>query len=211
MISPCEYRKKSFEEYLKLLSQKKPCPGGGSASLGALALANALVCMVANYSIDSSRVSPKHRRQLRTILDNAYSLGEKILDAVGKDSELFIAIQDSFRKAKKDPLCQSLFHDALKDSILLHLTALSWGIKIITWNHTLLTQGNPNLASDARVSASLTSGSFQGLKTLIHVNLKEIPADDPLHIRFLTITNHLSDLFLQREAFFQEMKEKNRR
>ncbi|HXK45745.1 MAG TPA: cyclodeaminase/cyclohydrolase family protein, partial [bacterium] len=153
-----KYLKEPLEKYIERLSEKSPCPGGGSAAILSLALANALILMVCNYTVDSTKVEENSRKISKDILDNALQIQPLINKYVEQDSIIYKEIQETMKVCRKDPTKATEYENALKKSINLHIQILDYCQSMLRWNEILVEHCNPYLISDVGVSASLIEG-----------------------------------------------------
>ncbi|MGB9642160.1 MAG: cyclodeaminase/cyclohydrolase family protein [Candidatus Ratteibacteria bacterium] len=172
-----EYLKESLKKYIDRLSEKSPCPGGGSAAILSLSLANALVLMVCNYTVDSTRVEENSRKISKDILDHALQIQPTLNKFIEQDSVIYREIQEKMKLLKKGPNRTKGYQDALKKSIELHIQILDYCKAILQWNEILVEHCNPYLISDVGVSASLTEGVIKATQINILINLVEIKED----------------------------------
>lgn len=168
------YLNESVKSYIDRLSEKTPCPGGGSASILSVTLANSLVCMASNYTVASKLVREESRAIAENVLKDALALKEKLSPLVEKDSSTYEKIRSLYKSVSKDPSCFQRFEDVLKESIELHFDILKNCSKITEWNQLLIEHCNPNLISDVGVSSSLILGALKATRINILINLKEI-------------------------------------
>ncbi len=172
------YLNESLKSYIDKLSEKSPCPGGGSASVLAVTLAESLVCMVLHYTVESKFVDKNGQDVAKNILKEALVLKEKIAPLIEKDSEIYEEIRILYKCVSKNSSSYSQqMDDVLKKSTALHFDIMKYCYKITEWNQLLIEHCNPNLISDVGVSSSLVLGAFKATRTNILINLKEIKDD----------------------------------
>ncbi|OQB74937.1 MAG: Methenyltetrahydrofolate cyclohydrolase [candidate division TA06 bacterium ADurb.Bin131] len=160
--------------YIENLSAKTPCPGGGSASILSLSLANALILMVCNFTVESKIVDETSHKISKEILDKANEVQQYINKGIEQDSIIYREIQKTAKLAKKDFNNKKSYYDALKNSVDFHLKMLNYCNEILEWSKTLVEKGNPYLISDIGVATSLISGVIKATRINIFVNLREI-------------------------------------
>ncbi|MCM8825154.1 MAG: cyclodeaminase/cyclohydrolase family protein [Candidatus Omnitrophica bacterium] len=165
------YLKESLQDYIGQLSAKSPCPGGGSASILSLALANALILMVCNFSVECKRIAKVSQKVSREILNKASEIQPVLNKCIEEDSAIYKAIQDAMKNLKNNP---QQYKENLIKSINLHMEMLKYCKKMLEWNFQLVEHANPYLISDIGVSASLIEGAAKATKVNILVNLCEI-------------------------------------
>lgn len=174
LLSEYNYLQEPLENYIKKLSSKTPCPGGGSASILSLAIANALIIMVCNYTIESKKVDETSRQKAKEIIVKAEDIQKYLNNGIEQDSVIYQKIQETSKIARKNIEHQRFYQDALKQGIELHINMLNYCKMMLDWNEILAEKGNPYLISDVGVSTSLILGVIEATKINIFVNLKEI-------------------------------------
>ncbi len=170
-----KYLARPLKEYIENLSKKTPCPGGGSASILSLALSNALILMVCNFSMESKKVNQDSRKIVKEIFDQATKIQPLLNISIEKDSTIYHEIQENAKEMKKNPAVKKDdYISSLKKSIDLHMEMIVYCEKILNWDETLIENSNPFLISDVGVSASLAEGTVYALAINVMVNLFQI-------------------------------------
>ena len=173
-----KYLQEPLETYIERVSEKSPCPGGGSASILSLAIANALTIMVCNFSMESRRISKESQKISKDVFNAAGSIQSVLNKSIEEDSRIYEMIQEKMRKLKKNPDKVIEYENALLKSIELHMKMLDYCEQILTWNEQLVENSNPYLISDIGVSSSLVEGALRAIRINILVNLYEIKNRD---------------------------------
>lgn len=169
-----KYLAEPLIDYIKNLSAKTPCPGGGSASILSLSLANALILMVCNFTAESKKVSETSKQVSREIISKASNIQRYLNSGIEQDSTIYQKIQETSKLARKNLEDQKPYQDALKDSIELHMKILDFCSTMLEWNEILIEKGNPYLISDIGVSSSLILGTIEATRINILINLCEV-------------------------------------
>ncbi len=169
-----KYRDESLLNYIEKLSAKTPCPGGGSASILSLALANALILMVCNFTMESKKVDETARQISNQIIQKAKDIQQHLIAGIEQDSNIYHRIQETAKRAKINPANQKLHYDALQEGIQLHIEMLDYCKIMLEWNSILVEKGNPYLISDVGVSASLILSFIEAAKINIFINLCDV-------------------------------------
>ncbi len=169
-----KYLGEPLVNYIENLSAKTPCPGGGSASILSLSLANALILMVCNFTAESKKVDETSRQIAKEMISKSKTVQQHLNNGIEQDSIIYQHIQETAKLARKNPKNQKSYHDALKDGIDLHIRMLDFCGKMLEWNEILLEKGNPYLISDVGVSSSLILGAIEATRINIFINLREI-------------------------------------
>ncbi len=173
-----KYLQEPLETYIERVSEKSPCPGGGSASILSLAIANALTIMVCNFSMESRRISKESQKISKDVFNAAGSIQSVLNKSIEEDSRIYEMIQEKMRELKKNPDKVIEYENALLKSIELHMKMLDYCEQILTWNEQLVENSNPYLISDIGVSSSLVEGALRAIRINILVNLYEIKNRD---------------------------------
>lgn len=173
-----QYLKEPLENYITRLSAKTPCPGGGSASILSIALANALIQMACNFSVESKKISDESRKVVREILSDAIKIQQILNKSIEQDSIIYQSIQETMRKKKESPGMLEEYQCALKKSAGLHMDMLDYCMKMLEWNEKLIENCNPYLISDVGVSAALIEGALSATRINVMVNLADIGDKD---------------------------------
>lgn len=169
-----KYLAEPLADYIENLSAKTPCPGGGSASILSLSLANALILMVCNFTTESKKVSETSKQASIKIINKARNIQQYLNSSIEQDSRIYQRIQETAKLVRKNPEDQKPYQDALKDSIELHMKILDFCRTMLEWNEILLEKGNPYLISDVGVSSSLILGAIEATRINILINLCEV-------------------------------------
>lgn len=160
-----EYLDRPLREYLDRLSEKLPCPGGGSVAALAGALSSALVGMVANFTVGKKKYAI-HEKEMQDILRQNENLRNQLQGLIEKDSEIYEQIQAA---STDDP---EGLQGLLKESASLHRGLCEKTLRILEWNCLLLENGNRNLLSDVGISAVLAWAAFRSARINVAINLK---------------------------------------
>ncbi|MCM8828550.1 MAG: cyclodeaminase/cyclohydrolase family protein [Candidatus Omnitrophica bacterium] len=174
------YLKEPLEKYIEQVSAKIPCPGGGSVSILSMALANALILMVCNFSVESKKIKEESRKISREVFNKSSEIQPVLNRSIEEDSIIYQTIQDAMRNLKKNPEKTEEYKDALIRSINLHMKMLHYCQKMLEWNLQLIEHSNPYLISDIGVSSSLIEGAVRASRVNLLVNLCEI--EDQIYI-----------------------------
>lgn len=173
-----KYLKEPLETYIEQLSAKSPCPGGGSAAIVSVALANALILMVCNFSVESKKINENSREISKKILVKATEIQPILNKSIEKDSILYETIQRTMKNAKNFPKKEKEYQDTLKENVIFHMNIFEYCKNIVEWNEKLVEHCNPYLISDVGVSASLIEGALRATKINILINLSSITDSD---------------------------------
>ncbi len=167
-----ELTQRAFEDFLNLVAERAPTPGGGSVAAAAGALACALGRMVVAYSgPKSADPAPSHP-------------GVAAATRLARADEIFRALvtQDAvaytaMTTAKKNTGDRAAFQTAVLGALAVPLETAALAGDVLTTLDDFKTATNRYLLSDLGVAAVLAHSAAESARYLVHVNLPEL--DDP--------------------------------
>src|SRR3989344_1082898 len=147
---------KSFTltQYLDVLSQRTPVPGGGSAAALTAALGAALLSMVANYSLGKGKPQAIENK-IQKILNKSEQLRKRFLELVDLDAEAYLKVAQAGQgdaKAKKA---------ALKGARAVPLEVGRLCYSAVQLAPDLVKYGNRYLISDVQVAVEFLLAAFK--------------------------------------------------
>lgn len=158
-----KYKNHTLQEYLKVLSQKTPTPGGGSTAALSGALGSALLCMVARYSL--SRGKPKTVEQkISGVLRQCTTIQNALLDLVDLDAQAYLAVV----KARK--LNAKAKQAALKKARQVPLKVCRLCFQAVAVAPYLVEHGNKYLLSDVEVALDMLQAAYSGAMANVRAN-----------------------------------------
>lgn len=175
-----------FEAYtLKAFVEKTAAPdavpGGGSVSALAGALAAALAGMVAGLTLKKEKfaaVAP----QMAALHQRSVSLQSQLLAAVDKDSESYQAVLAAFRLPKETPHeIQARTHavqEAFIGACQVPLQVAEMALQVSALAVQAAGEGNPEMITDAGVSAMMARSAALGALMNVRINLTGIKDPD---------------------------------
>ncbi len=156
-------------------------PGGGSVSALAGALAAALTAMVAGLTLTKetfAAVAP----QMEALRRDAADLQSKLLAAVDRDSQNYQSVMDAFRLPKGTQAeIQSrtaAIQEAFKGACRVPLQVAQMAGQVADLAVQAARDGNPELITDAGVSALLARAAGLGALMNVRVNLAAVKDAD---------------------------------
>ena len=165
----------SMRNYLEKLASDAPTPGGGSASAMAGALAASLASMVANLTIGKEKFK-EHEAENIALEKEATALREKMLALSDEDAKVFQAFMACYKLPKKTEeekwLRQQYISSAAKNAASVPFQIAEAALDILKMTVRLGEIGNPNVVSDATVSALLARAALRGSVYNVLINLK---------------------------------------
>ena len=155
-----KYKNHSLAQYLDVLSQKTPTPGGGSVSALAGACGAGLLSMVTNYSLGKGQPAIVERK-LKSILKQAERLRKRFLELVDLDAEAY----EKVVKARKGTKLQKKSAQVAARKIPMEVCRLSYqGVESALF---LARYGNKYLVSDVSVATDMLLAAYNGSTALL--------------------------------------------
>ena len=90
-----ELKNKTCKEFVELLGEKQPVPGGGGAAALVGAIGTSLNTMVANYSIGKKKFMGLEEKHTE-IINKGKSLSEKLLMLIDEDAQNFEPLSKAY-------------------------------------------------------------------------------------------------------------------
>ncbi|MBF0478552.1 MAG: cyclodeaminase/cyclohydrolase family protein [Candidatus Omnitrophica bacterium] len=150
----------TLSEYLDVLGERKPAPGGGSASALAGALGAGLIEMAANYSLGKSS-SKSVEKKISLIVRKIKAVKLGLLALVDKDAEAYELVV----KARQGTAAEKRVADRQSKAIPKLIMKLCCDGTILAAK--LVPVGNKNLFQDVEIGVELLSAGFHGAKVLL--------------------------------------------
>lgn len=158
-----KFKNYTLEEYLEVLAQKTPVPGGGSAAALTAATAAALLSMVTNYSLGKGSPKPIEQK-LRNTLRESERLRKRFCALVDLDAQAYLKVV----KARKGP--SHLKKKALSEARKVPLEIARLCFKAVDLTPFLVKYGNKYLLSDVVVALELFSAAFKSAMVNVEIN-----------------------------------------
>lgn len=156
-----KFKDSSLEEYLNLLSERIPAPGGGSAAALVGSCGASLVCMVAQYSIGRGKPDRIEKR-LKDVYAKAERIRRRMLDLVDLDADAYMAVV----RARKGTVKDQQKADKLACAVPKELAGLcKESIELL---NDLVEHGNPNLVSDVEAALDMLFAAYNSAMRFAH-------------------------------------------
>ncbi len=169
------YRANSIEAYASDAAAGKPTPGGGSVSALVGALAAAMSEMTANFTVGKKRFADV-RDEVEDALCDLAECREVFLELVDRDAEAYGAVDRAYAMPKgsdeEKSARRKAIRSALEGAMEVALEVMRRCAQVAALAETVCRIGNPNLITDAGVSAVLAEAACSGAKLNVAVNLK---------------------------------------
>ena len=168
------------DDFINELSTNSAAPGGGSVSALAGSLGAALISMVSALNHEKKE-NIKIKPQMEKIGIEAQKIKDRLSFLVDEDTNAFNQLikanrmPSSNNKQEKEKLYA--IQKANEFAIEIPLEVISHCLRIIELSEELIDNGNPNLVSDAGVSAEVSLAGVRGAAMNVLINLIGIDDD----------------------------------
>ncbi len=174
------YRQQSLETYLRDAAAKKPAPGGGSVSALAGALAASMCEMVANFTVGRKKYADVED-EVQQMLSDLGEVHEALIDLLDQDVEAYRAVNAAYSMPKETEEQKSARDEAidraLRGAMDVPLRIMRHCAPVAVAAQRIARIGNPNLITDAGVSAILAEGACASAALNVEINLKFLQDD----------------------------------
>lgn len=175
------YRDASLETYLTDAAAKKPAPGGGSVSALAGALAASMSEMVANFTAGKKKYQ-EVESEVQDLLDELADVREELTELVERDVEAYGAVNEAYSMPKetdqeKEARAEAI-DEALRGAMAVPLRIMRRCADVAVAAERIAEIGNPNLVTDAGVSAILAEAACASAALNVRINLKYLEDDE---------------------------------
>ena len=157
------YKHYSLQQYLEVLSQKTPVPGGGSAAALTGALGVALLSMVAHYSKGKDQ-SKTVEDKFQEILKGYKRIRLRLLELVDLDARAYLRVLKSRHTSSKEK------KSALKMAKGIPQEVCQLCYRSVKLMPFLVRRGNKNLISDVEVALELLLAAYNSAFILVKYN-----------------------------------------
>ncbi len=169
--------KEGLEQFIDDVASSSPAPGGGSVAAAAGALASALSSMVCRLTIGKKKFK-EAEDELKGVLEKAEQIRKEMQEFIIKDAESFDKVMDAFKLTKyteeEIQKRNSAIQEATKGAILIPLQVMEKGVEALRLSMVVVEKGNPNMVSDAGVSALMAKTAVEGAYLNVRINLNSI-------------------------------------
>ncbi|RKY25787.1 MAG: hypothetical protein DRP79_06120 [Planctomycetota bacterium] len=175
------YLDRPIADYLDDCAARKAAPGGGSVSALAGALAAAMSCMVANFTVGGE----KHKEvepQAREALERSAEIMNACAKIIDEDVEAYNGYTrasqmpketDAQRSARKEAM-----QNALKRAMEVPMGLFRLCREQMSIAEKMANIGNLNLVSDAGVSMLLAEAAMHGARLNVEINCKYLKDEE---------------------------------
>jgi formiminotetrahydrofolate cyclodeaminase len=174
------YREAAIATYLEDAASKKPAPGGGSVSALTGALAAAMAEMAANFTAGREKYAAVEEQVRATLAELAQCRAE-LLELMDADVAAYTAVSAAYSMpADSDEQKQArrgAVDRALRGAMQVPLRIMRLCAQVSAAADLIARIGNPNLITDAGVSAILAEAACAAARLNVEVNLKFLEDD----------------------------------
>jgi len=163
-----------LHEYTDALASGQATPGGGSAAALVGALAAALNSMVANFTVGREKYAAV-QDDVQSALVESERLRSELQGLVQADTEAYGMVAASYklpRETEEQKLGRTMaIQAALRSAVQVPMAVARACRLVLLWAADLADKGNPNLITDAGVSAKLALAALECAVLNAEVNL----------------------------------------
>lgn len=164
----------SIDQYLQLASAPTPTPGGGSVSAVVATSAGAMVCMVANLTVNKKGLEG-FWDVARDLAQQGEALVQELKALTAKDIAAFEQFMAVYKLPKTTDEEKKYRADAIqaeaKNATGVPLAIARACLKILVLAEKLAPFGNKSAVSDVGVAACVASGALEAALFSVDVNL----------------------------------------
>jgi len=166
--------KLTIEDFVEQLASASPTPGGGSASALAGAMAAAMVEMTCNLTVGREKFRDVEDK-LKVVLARAGELRAQLLAAVDEDTAAYGEVSQAYKMPKETDAEKAARSEAIQKALMVAtqvpLRVAKSAMETAQLAQIALEDGNPNVASDARVARLLADAARAGAAANVEINL----------------------------------------
>ena len=163
------YSKEKLENFLKIISERTPVPGGGSASAFCGAIGASLNSMVIRYSNTSKGITANQK-----LLKKSEKIWKELLKLTDEDSKAYDNLRIAYKLAKLRPKKKKNIQKALTKAIVVPWKTSLFCYEAIKISKYLVKFGNKNLLSDIGVAILLLNSGLRGACFNVLINVSQL-------------------------------------
>lgn len=172
-----EFMKYSCTEYVEVLSNKDPIPGGGNASALVGAIGMSLGEMVGSLTLGRKKYKDVEP-EIREFMDSANELRARMLRLAEEDSKVFEPLAAAYRMPKNTEeeiaLKEEVMEKVLKDACEVPLEIMKACCEAIDLVKEFAYKGTSTAISDAGVGVIFAKAALQGAALNVFINTKSM-------------------------------------
>ena len=164
------------KEFVDVLASDAPAPGGGSVAALVGSLGAALCAMVMNLTKGDKFADVQS--EVEAYKKEAAELQNFFVTAIDADTDAFTKIMVAFKMPKatdeEKKIRTGAIQEATKGATLLPLSVAEHCLPVMKLAQKVLTVGNPNAASDAKVAIVCAHAAFYSAVYNVEINVGSI-------------------------------------
>lgn len=149
----------TLDQYLHVLSEKQPTPGGGSAAALTAACGAALLTMVANYSLGKSGSTSTDNR-IKNHLKKSEEIRKRLIELIDLDAQAYLGVV----KARGQSPVKRRAAEKAASKIPLEVGKLCYRAVLLA--PFLVEKGNKYLISDVEVAVEMLKAAYNSALAL---------------------------------------------
>lgn len=167
----------SCKDFADKLSAKVPVPGGGGASALVGSLAIALCSMAGNFTYGKKKYA-SCEEELRTILEEANSIRQRLLELVEEDARMFEPLSEAYSIPKDDKERTVKLEEATLKALVPPLEMMRQIRRSIELLERMQEIGSVMMISDVGCGAILAAAALKSASLNVFINTKSLKDRD---------------------------------
>jgi len=164
-MSTTRMTKLPCEEFVRILAEKEPVPGGGGASALTGAIGTALGNMVGSLTLGKKKYADVES-DIQALNDGAKAIEAHMLDLVERDAEVFAPLAAAYR----NPEDKETMEACLLEATLVPLDIMNQCCRAIELLQAYSQKGNRMALSDAGAGAAILGGALKAASLNVFIN-----------------------------------------
>lgn len=177
LYAAMQAQEQQMDPFLSELSAGTATPGGGSAAAYAAAMGAALVSMVARLTIGKKKYA-QVEQEMKTILEGAQALQERLFASVAQDAKAFEAVMDAYRLPKGSDQEQAeraeAIDSAMRGAAEVPLQVCRDAVHVMAFAADVAEKGNENAVSDAGSAGAMANAGFKAAQYNVRINANSV-------------------------------------
>ncbi len=167
----------TIADFLDRLAAKQSTPGGGGAAALTGSQAAALLCMVANFTVDAKKYA-EVQEEIKNDLAQAEVLQLQLLALADEDVAAFQGVTACYAMPKESDeektARTAALQAALKEAARVPFATAESAVAVMKLAESIGKKGNRNVVSDAAVALYLADAALHAALVNVYINLKYI-------------------------------------
>ncbi len=172
----------TVREFIAELASNSPAPGGGSVAALSGSLAAALVCMVAQLTVNNAGMEEQRQMQMQQVLEQVSVLRQSLQEHVDEDTAAFTRVMEAYRLPKgtaaEREQRSGAIQQALQGAAIHPLKVAGECLSVLRYSCVVIEYGNSNALSDAGVAVLMAYSGVVGALLNVAINLRGIKDQD---------------------------------